>query len=72
VHNLNVPDHFTNQEGEERLRTDTRPSTFLDFAKVANNGNFQDEIVDDVKSLQNALILFMLVTPHGSVHFQVR
>ncbi len=71
VHNLNAPDNFTNEE-EETIRTDERPTAFLDFAKVANNGNFQDEIVDDVKSLQNALILFMLVAPYGSVRFQVR
>ncbi len=74
VHNLNASDNFINEEEEEeqRIRTDNRRSTFLDFAKVANNGNFQDEIVDDVKSLQNALILFMLVAPYGSIRFQVR
>jgi hypothetical protein len=71
VHNLNASDSFINEE-EETIRTDERPTAFLDFAKVGNHGNFQDEIVDDVKSLQNALILFMLVTPYGLIRFQVR
>jgi hypothetical protein len=57
---------------ENSIRIDERPSTFLDFAKAANNGKFNDRIVDDVKSLRGAFIVFSLLIPYWLIYNQVR
>lgn len=54
------------EEEEER-----RSYRFVDFAKVIHNGKFQDRIVDDVKALQNALIIFILTLPCWFIFAQV-
>ncbi len=58
-------------DGEKLIIIDERPSTFLDFAKVPN-GKFHDRIVDDVKSLRSAFIVFSLFIPYWLVYTQVR
>jgi len=45
--------------------------SFLDYAKAAHNGKYQDRIVDEVKSLRTALIVFTLFIPFGLIHSQV-
>ena len=52
-------------------RQEERPSHILDFAKLINNGKFLDRIVDDVKSLQNALIICVLLFPYWFIFTQV-
>jgi hypothetical protein len=66
---LNASHSFTE---DEKLRLiDHRPATFLDFAKVPI-GKFHDRIVDDVKSLRGAMIVFGLLIPYWLIYNQVR
>jgi hypothetical protein len=70
----------TSEEVEYRLKYDDRLSSmnneqtwsFLDYAKLSNQGQFIDRIVDDVKSLRRIIIVFLLLTPYWLVYFQVR
>ncbi len=57
---------------EEPMIIDERPSVFLDFAKIVNHGKFQDGIVEDVKSLRKAFMVFTLLIPYWLVYNQVR
>lgn len=59
-------------EGGEPITTDQCQLTFLDFAKVPNGGKFHDRIVDDVKSLRGASIVFGFLIPYFIVYNQVR
>jgi hypothetical protein len=72
---LNVVDASdcpTNGVIDESIRKDERPSTFLDFAKIVNHGKFLDWIVDDVKPLQNAISICVLVLPYCLIFTQVK
>ena len=44
---------------------------FLDYAKTINHGRFHEGIVDDVKSLRNAFVVFILLIPYWLVFDQV-
>lgn len=55
----------------EEFQTLNQTVTFLDFAKVTNNGKFQDRFVDDVKLLRNAFIIFLLLIPYRIIYSQV-
>lgn len=68
---LHNSDQFNYEEGQDSMRLDERPHRFLDFAKVIHHGQFQDRIVDDVKSFQNALIISILVLPYWIIFSQV-
>jgi hypothetical protein len=59
-------------ENEESVRIDERTITFFDYAKAANHGKFQDRIVDDVKSLRTAFIVFSLLIPFWLIYNQAR
>lgn len=59
-------------EGGESIRIFVEPSTFLDYAKAVNYGKFHDRIVDDVKSLRNAFIVFGFFIPYWLIYTQVR
>lgn len=63
--------HTQSDSYAESIRNDERPKTFLDFAKVVNHGKFVDRIVDDVKLLKNAFIVFGLLIPYWIVYSQV-
>ncbi len=69
---LNTHHDLSNEELEESTRIDGRPSRFLDFAKVVNNGKFIDRIVDDVKLFQSAIIMFILILPYWLIYAQVK
>ncbi len=56
---------------EESIRIEEQPVAFLDFAKAVNHGNFHDRIVDDVKSLRSAFIVFALLIPYWLIYNQV-
>jgi hypothetical protein len=71
VNCLDASHDLTNEEVEEPIIIDERP-TFLDFAKVVNNGKFHDRIVDDVKSFRNAIIILILVFPYRLIYTQVK
>jgi hypothetical protein len=66
---LNASHSFNDDEKSTII--DHRPSTFLDFAKVPI-GKFHDRIVDDVKSLRGAIIVFSLLIPYWLIYNQVR
>lgn len=70
----NIERNYTNIfPGITNEETDERPSTFLDYAKVVNNGKFLDRIVDDVKILQRTFIIFfVLVFPYTLIFSQVK
>ncbi len=59
-------------EEEESMRIDEQRPTFLDFAKAVNHGKYHDRIVDDVKSLRSAIIVFTLLIPYWLIYNQVR
>lgn len=69
---LNISDCRNNEEVEQSLEINERRSTFLDYAKIINHGKFLDRIVDDVKSLQNAVIICILVIPYWIIFAQVK
>lgn len=48
------------------------PTRFLDYAKAAYKGKFPDRMVDDVKSLRKALIVFTLLIPYWVIYEQVK
>lgn len=69
---LDASNGFATDTMEESVGRDERTRTFLDNAKVVNNGKFLDRIVDDVKSLQIALIIyFIFVFPYRLISNQV-
>jgi len=59
-------------EIEDSISIQERSATFLDFAKAPNNGKFSERIVDDVKSLRGALVVFTLLVPFWLVYNQVK
>lgn len=61
---------FNNEEQEE-IRRDHQSFRFLDYAKINNHGNFNDRIVDDVKSFQSAIFIFILTLPYWLIFAQV-
>ncbi|CAF0713867.1 unnamed protein product [Adineta steineri] len=46
--------------------------SFLDYAKAANNGKYPDRIVNDVKALRTALIVYILLIPYWIIYFQIQ
>ena len=59
-------------ENEQTSRTiHSHRMKFLDFAKAPYGGDFPDRMVDDVKSLRKALILFTLLIPFWMIYQQV-
>jgi dipeptide/tripeptide permease len=66
---LHVSHSFT--EIEDSMSFHEQSYTFLDFAKLPNGG-FHDRIVEDVKSLRGALIVFTLLIPFWLVYNQVK
>lgn len=46
--------------------------SFLDYAKVSNQGDFLDRVVDDIKSLRRILAVFLLLIPYWLIYVQVK
>jgi hypothetical protein len=67
---LSSSDNRTNEENS--IGIDHQPTSFLDFAKTINHGRFQEGIVDDVKSLRGALVVFTLLIPYWLAYNQVK
>lgn len=72
LHVANASFSLDNERSEESTRVDDQPARFLDYAKVVNNGKFNDQLVDDVKLLQSAIIIFILIVPYWFVYAQVK
>ena len=68
---VNTPHNLLQSELQQSEEIGDRPSRFLDFAKTVNNGKYLDRIVNDVKSLQSAIVLFILILPYRLVSVQV-
>jgi hypothetical protein len=67
---LNASDNLN--EEEKPIRIEHQPSSFLDYAKAANHGKYSDRIVDDVKSLRGAMLVFSLLIPYWLIYNQVK
>ncbi|CAF4400682.1 unnamed protein product, partial [Rotaria sordida] len=52
--------------------TSNQSWSFLDYAKIPNQGRFIDRIVDDIKSLRRIILVFLLLIPYWLVYFQVK
>jgi hypothetical protein len=68
----NLSNIHRTRSSEQSLEEEERPLTFLDYARAGNNGKFHDRIVDDVKSLRGALIVFTLLIPYWLIYHQAR
>lgn len=53
------------------IKVDKQSLTFLDYAKAENHGRFHDRIVENVKSLRGALVVFILLIPFWLIYDQV-
>jgi len=53
------------------LITNGKPGSFLDHAKITNQGKFLDRIVDDIKSIRRIIVVFLLLIPYWLVYIQV-
>lgn len=45
--------------------------SFLDYADIANNGKFTHRVVDDAKTFQRAIIVYLLLIPYWITYYQV-
>ena len=54
------------------LTTSGQSWSFLDYAKISNQGRFLDRVVDDIKSLRRIIVVFLLLIPYWLLYFQVR
>jgi dipeptide/tripeptide permease len=58
---------------KEELRDIDKPLlTFLDFAKIPNQGKFLDRVVDNVKSVPGALAICIILIPFWLIYDQVK
>lgn len=53
-------------------RMNEQVKSFLDYAKVSNQGDFLDRVVDDIKSLRRILAVFLLLIPYWLIYVQVK
>lgn len=44
---------------------------FLDYATVCHRGKYPDRIIDDIKTFQRAIIVFLLLIPYWIIYNQV-
>jgi peptide/histidine transporter 3/4 len=58
-------DHLSFEINEQKI-------SFFDYAKRANNGRFQDRVVDDIKSLRRIILMFLLLIPYWIIYLQVK
>ena len=59
-----------NDEREIDMEED-QPISFLDYANVHYRGKFHERIIDDIKTFQRAIIVFLLLIPYGIIYHQV-
>ena len=46
--------------------------SFLDYAKVSNQGKYFDRLVDDIKSVRRIIVVFLLLIPYWLIYIQVK
>ena len=63
-------DSMSSRYSEESGSNDQIPS-FLDYARDRYKGKFIDRIVEDVKSLQRVVLVFLLLIPYWLIYYQV-
>ena len=66
-----LSDQIENSE-QLSLTTSGQSSSFLDYAKISNQGRFLDRVVDDIKSLRRIIVVFLLLIPYWLLYFQVK
>jgi hypothetical protein len=65
-----ITDQLENSD-QLSLTSSGQSSSFLDYAKISNQGQFIDRVVDDIKSLRRIIVVFLLLIPYWLVYFQV-
>lgn len=60
------------RQSDESMEMDRPSWTFLDFAKIPFRGRFHGRIVDNVKTVSNALAIFSILIPFWLIYNQVR
>ncbi|CAF0976439.1 unnamed protein product [Rotaria sp. Silwood1] len=68
--NLLIGHNTISQEGI--MSNDEQTLSFLDYAKVTNNGKCLDRHVNDVKTLQRSIIVFLLLIPYWIIYYQIQ
>jgi peptide/histidine transporter 3/4 len=66
-----VDDQIGNSD-QLSLTTSGQAWSFLDYAKISNQGRFLDRVVDDIKSLRRIIAVFLLLIPYWLLYFQVK
>lgn len=69
-HSFNGNDNLIGPE--QPMRFERQPSSFIDYANAAYGGKFHDRIVNDVKSLRGAIVVFSLLIPYWLLYSQVK
>ncbi|CAF1102360.1 unnamed protein product [Rotaria sp. Silwood1] len=64
-------DYQTESNDELSLSASNHSWSFLDYAKLSNQGRFIDRTVDDIKSLRRIIVVFLLLIPYWLVYFQI-
>jgi dipeptide/tripeptide permease len=57
--------------GERSMINGDETLSFVDYANVSHQGKFNDKIINDVKSFQRAIIVFLLLIPYWIIYYQV-
>ena len=65
-------DQIENSDHSWLLSSEQQSWSFLDYAKISNQGRFLDRVVDDIKSLRRIIIVFLLLIPYWILYFQVK
>ena len=64
--------NFDRQQGGNRFDSNSyNKISWLDNAKIRYGGRFDDNQVDDIKSLKRIIILFAILVPYWLVYFQI-
>ncbi|CAF1932517.1 unnamed protein product [Rotaria magnacalcarata] len=56
---------------QSSFTTSEQSWSFLDYAKISNQGRYLDRVVDDIKSLRRIIVVFLLLIPYWLLYFQI-
>ncbi|CAF1488783.1 unnamed protein product [Adineta steineri] len=67
----NLSENRIDNSDQLSLTTSGQSWSFLDYAKISNQGKFLDRVVEDIKSLRRIIIVFLLLIPYWLLYFQI-
>jgi hypothetical protein len=70
--NVSESNSYSSQMDDSVVFAQTKSISWLDNAKIRYGGRYDDNQVEDVKSLKNIIILFAILIPYWMVYYQVR